>query len=90
MFNAHEAAEVTVPRLELVKRAGKQYAETVMIDEKLLVEICSTIIPQFLSWRNYTFRICLLLRWTLIRSSFSDSASGMLSGERKRPVMAFG
>ena len=46
MFNAHEAAEVTVPRSELVKQAGKQYAETGEIDEKLLAEICSPMIPE--------------------------------------------
>ena len=45
MFNAPEAAEVTVPRLELVKRAGKQYAKTGTIDEKLLAEICAPMIP---------------------------------------------
>lgn len=44
MFNAHEAAEVTVPRFELVKQAGKQYAETGEIDEKLIAEICSPMI----------------------------------------------
>ena len=46
MFNAPEAAEVTVPRLELLKQAGKQYAEIGKIDEKLLVEICSLMIPE--------------------------------------------
>ncbi|RGG50244.1 flavodoxin family protein [Ruminococcus sp. AF21-11] len=46
MFNAPEAAEVTVPRFELVKQAGKQYAETGEIDEKLLAEICSPMIPE--------------------------------------------
>lgn len=46
MFNAPEAAEVTVPRLELVKQAGRQYAETGEIDEKLLAEICSPILPE--------------------------------------------
>lgn len=45
MFNAPEAAEVTIPRLELVKQAGKQYAETGNIEEKLLAEICSPMIP---------------------------------------------
>ncbi len=35
MFNAPEAAEVTVPRLALVKTAGKQYAEKGEIDQKL-------------------------------------------------------
>ena len=46
MFNVPEATEVTVPRLELVKQAGKQYAETGERDEKLLAEICSPMIPE--------------------------------------------
>ena len=46
MFNANEAAEVTVLRSELVKQAGKQYAETGEIDEKWLAEICSPMIPE--------------------------------------------
>ena len=46
MFGAPEAAEVTVPRLELVKQAGRQYAETGVIDEKLLAEIRSPMIPE--------------------------------------------
>lgn len=33
-------------RLELVKQAEKQYAETVGIDNKLLAEICSPMIPE--------------------------------------------
>jgi multimeric flavodoxin WrbA len=46
MFNAPEAAPVTGPRLELVKKAGKQYAENGSIDEALLSEICSPMIPE--------------------------------------------
>ena len=46
MFNAPEAAEVTAPRSELVKQAGKQYAETGMIDNDLLAEICSPMISE--------------------------------------------
>ena len=46
MFNAPEAAEVTAPRSELVKQAGKQYAETGEIGEKLLAEIRSPMIPE--------------------------------------------
>ena len=46
MFNAPKAAEVTVPRLDLVKQAGMQYAETGRIDENLLAEICSPMIPE--------------------------------------------
>ena len=46
MFNAPEAAVVTVPRLELVKKAGRQYAETGVIDAALLSEIGSPMIPE--------------------------------------------
>ncbi|MBR3740280.1 MAG: flavodoxin family protein [Clostridia bacterium] len=45
MFNAPEAAVVTDPRLRLVRQAGKQYAETGRIDETLLTEIGSPMIP---------------------------------------------
>ena len=47
MFNAPKAAEVTVPRLELVNQAGEQYAEAGEIDEKLLAEIRSPMIPEY-------------------------------------------
>ena len=46
MFNAPEAAVVTEPRLELVRHAGKQYAETGEIDMALLTEINSPMIPE--------------------------------------------
>ena len=46
MFNVPEAAAVTVPRLELVKTAGKQYAECGEINAELLAEICSPMIPE--------------------------------------------
>lgn len=46
MFNAPEAAEVTMPRLSLVRQAGKQYAETKEINDDLLAEICSPMIPE--------------------------------------------
>ena len=46
MFSAAEAAVVTVPRLELVKRAGRQYAGTGEIDAALLAEIGSPMIPE--------------------------------------------
>lgn len=46
MFNALEAAVVTVPRLELVKQAGRQYAETGKIDTVLLAKIGSPMIPE--------------------------------------------
>ena len=46
MFNAPEAEIVTKPRLVLVKEAGRQYAETGTIEENLLNEICSPMIPE--------------------------------------------
>lgn len=46
MFNAPEAAVVTVPRLALVKEAGRQYAERGTIDAALLAEIGSPMIPE--------------------------------------------
>lgn len=46
MFNASEAAPVTVPRLELVKEAGRQYAEGFRVSEKLLWEIGTPMIPE--------------------------------------------
>ena len=46
MFNAPEAAAVTVPRLELVKAAGKQYAESGEISAELMAKIGSPMIPE--------------------------------------------
>lgn len=46
MFNAPEATIVTEPRLALVKQAGTQYAETGEINETLLAEIGSPMIPE--------------------------------------------
>lgn len=46
MFNVPAAAIVTVPRLERVREAGRQYAKTGRIDESLLQEICSPMIPE--------------------------------------------
>ena len=46
MFNAPEAAVVTGPRLELVRKVGRQYTETGAIDEALLAEIGSPMIPE--------------------------------------------
>ena len=46
MFNAPEAAVVTAPRLELVRKAGRQYAETGAIDSDLMKQICSPMIPE--------------------------------------------
>ena len=46
MFNAIEAAAVTVPRLELIKQAGRQYAENGEIEASLLAELASPMIPE--------------------------------------------
>ena len=46
MFNAPEAAVVTVPRLELIKKAGKLYAESGIISDELMKEITSPMIPE--------------------------------------------
>ena len=46
MFNVPLAAEVTVPRLKLVRQAGKQYAQTGVIVPELLAEISSPMIPE--------------------------------------------
>ena len=46
MFSAPEAAVVTGPRLALVRQAGKQYAGTGAIDEALIAEIASPMIPE--------------------------------------------
>lgn len=46
MFNAPEAAVVTVPRLELVREAGRQYAKMGIIDAGLLAQIGSPMIPE--------------------------------------------
>ena len=46
MFNAPEAAVVTAPRLELVKKAGRQYAEGGTVDAALLNEIGTPMIPE--------------------------------------------
>ena len=46
MFSAPEAAVVTVPRLALVRKAGRQYAETGRIGEALLAQIGTPMIPE--------------------------------------------
>ena len=46
MFSAPEAAIVTKPRLALVREAGRQYAKTFEIDEALLSEIGTPMIPE--------------------------------------------
>ncbi|MCR5808357.1 MAG: flavodoxin family protein [Clostridiales bacterium] len=46
MFNAPQAAPITGPRLELVRQAGKMFAQTGKVDEELLAVICSPMIPE--------------------------------------------
>ena len=46
MFNAPEAEIVTVPRLALVRQAGRQYAETGEISGDLLAQISTPMIPE--------------------------------------------
>ena len=46
MINAPETDVVTKPRLELVRKAGEQYAGTFEIEESLLAEIGSPMIPE--------------------------------------------
>ena len=46
MFNAPEAVEVTVPRLSLVKEAGRQYAKNGMIEAALMEQICACIVRE--------------------------------------------
>ena len=46
MFNAKEAEPVTAPRLDLIRSAGRQYAESGKIDTELFEQICSPMIPE--------------------------------------------
>ena len=46
MFNAPEASSVTVPRLALVREAGRQYSRTGTIEAGLLAQISSPMIPE--------------------------------------------
>ncbi|MBR6088302.1 MAG: hypothetical protein IKP86_00115, partial [Anaerolineaceae bacterium] len=46
MFNAPEADVVTVPKLELIRQAGEQYAENGKIELSLLQEISFPMIPE--------------------------------------------
>ena len=46
MFNAPEAKVVTEPRLKAIRQAGIQFAKTGRIEEKLMHEICSPMIPE--------------------------------------------
>ncbi len=46
MFSAPEASPVTIPRLELVKQAGLQFAQSGRIEPTLLDEIGTPMIPE--------------------------------------------
>lgn len=46
MFNAPEAASVTVPKLALIRQAGRQYAQNGTIAPELLAQIGSPMIPE--------------------------------------------
>ena len=46
MFNAPEAQIVTVPRLEKIKEAGRQFAKDFTIRDELMAEITSPMIPE--------------------------------------------
>lgn len=46
MFNVPEAVSVTAPRLELLRQAGRQYAENGKIEPELLEQIVSPMIPE--------------------------------------------
>ncbi|MBQ9187969.1 MAG: flavodoxin family protein [Clostridia bacterium] len=46
LFNVPEAAPVTLPRLALLRQAGRQYAERGVIDDELLQAILSPMIPE--------------------------------------------
>ena len=46
LFNVPEAAPVTLPRLALLRQAGRQYAERGAIDDELLQVILSPMIPE--------------------------------------------
>ncbi len=46
MFNVSEAVSVTAPRLELLRQAGRQYAQSGKIEPKLSEQIGSPMIPE--------------------------------------------
>ena len=46
MFNVPAAAPVTGPHLELVKRAGEQYARNGELDDEILAALASPMIPE--------------------------------------------
>ena len=45
-WNEEKAAVVTKPRLKLIRKAGRQYAEKGEIEASLLAEITSPMIPE--------------------------------------------
>lgn len=46
MFNVPEAVEVTKPRLELVRKAGEEYAKDDTLSRKMLSDLASPMIPE--------------------------------------------
>ena len=46
MFSVPEAAPLTEPRLALLRKAGRQYAEAGAIEESLMAEITSPMMPE--------------------------------------------
>ena len=46
MFNVPEAAEVTVPFLELVREAGRHYAESYSVPDELMEKLAIPMIPE--------------------------------------------
>lgn len=46
MFNVPEASSVTLPRLELVKIAGREYADDFTVSDELLAQLRSPMIPE--------------------------------------------
>ena len=46
MFSVPEAAPLTEPRLKLLRQAGRQYAENGSIEEELMAEITSPMMPE--------------------------------------------
>lgn len=46
MFNIPQASQFVAPRLEALKKAGKEYAKDFTISDELIKEICSPMIPE--------------------------------------------
>ena len=46
MFNIKEAEPLTLPRLDLVRQAGKEYAKSFTISDELLANICSPMLDE--------------------------------------------